>query len=197
MACGVTSLIASRTIRLDERRSDARACSSTAGAGRSRRRGATAGSPSCSPTPAATVIGVDLLGHGEAPKPHDPAAYADLTTRIVDVLPDEPVDAVGFSLGAITLLRLAARRPERFRRIVAAGHRAQRVRARPRAARPRILAGVEGTADPTTTTRPACSASTPPSPATTAVALAAVMRRPDEGPFTPRSWRSSSARCSS
>jgi len=50
------------------------------------------------------VIGVDLLGHGEAPKPHDSAAYADLTDRVVGALPDEPVDAVGFSLGAFTLL---------------------------------------------------------------------------------------------
>ena len=39
------------------------------------------------------VIGVDLLGHGSAPKPHDPAEYADLGTRVLDALPDEPVDA--------------------------------------------------------------------------------------------------------
>ncbi|MEZ5256035.1 MAG: alpha/beta fold hydrolase [Ilumatobacteraceae bacterium] len=68
-----------------------------------------------------TVIGVDLLGHGEAPKPHDPAAYADLTGRILDALPDEPVDAVGFSLGAMTLLRSAMARPGAFRRLVLAG----------------------------------------------------------------------------
>jgi len=67
------------------------------------------------------VIGVDLLGHGEAPKPHDPEAYADLTARVVDALPAEPVDTVGFSLGAVTLLRLAGREPERFRRLVVAG----------------------------------------------------------------------------
>jgi pimeloyl-ACP methyl ester carboxylesterase len=67
------------------------------------------------------VIGVDLLGHGEAPKPHDPAAYDDLTGRIVDALPDHPVDAVGFSLGAITLLRAAVDDPKRFRRLVLAG----------------------------------------------------------------------------
>lgn len=67
------------------------------------------------------VIGVDLLGHGDAPKPHDSAAYADLTERIVDALPDEPVDAIGFSLGAITLLRLAVREPGRFNRLVLAG----------------------------------------------------------------------------
>jgi tRNA A37 threonylcarbamoyladenosine synthetase subunit TsaC/SUA5/YrdC len=45
------------------------------------------------------VIGVDLLGHGSAPKPHDPEAYADLGARVLDAMPDEPVDAVGFSLG--------------------------------------------------------------------------------------------------
>ncbi len=68
------------------------------------------------------VIGVDLLGHGDAPKPHDPAAYADLTARVAEALPaDRPVDAIGFSLGAITLMRLAARQPQRFRRLVLAG----------------------------------------------------------------------------
>lgn len=67
------------------------------------------------------VIGVDLLGHGQAPKPHDPAAYEDLTARIVDALPDHEVDAIGFSLGALTLLRLAIAEPHRFRRLVLAG----------------------------------------------------------------------------
>jgi pimeloyl-ACP methyl ester carboxylesterase len=67
------------------------------------------------------VIGVDLLGHGTAPKPHDPEAYTDLGARILDALPDEPVDAIGFSLGAMTLLRVAIDHPERFHRLVLAG----------------------------------------------------------------------------
>lgn len=67
------------------------------------------------------VIGVDLLGHGSAPKPHDPAEYADLTERVVDALPTEPTAAIGFSLGALTLLRTAIRHPERFDRLVLAG----------------------------------------------------------------------------
>lgn len=67
------------------------------------------------------VVGVDLLGHGTAPKPHDPDAYADLTDRVLDALPVRPVDAIGFSLGAMTLLRLAIARPERFNRLVLAG----------------------------------------------------------------------------
>lgn len=67
------------------------------------------------------VIGVDLLGHGEAPKPTDPAAYADLGERVRDALPDEPVDAIGFSLGAKTLLQVASEEPARFRSLVVAG----------------------------------------------------------------------------
>jgi pimeloyl-ACP methyl ester carboxylesterase len=67
------------------------------------------------------VIGVDLLGHGTAPKPHDPDAYEDLTQRVVAALPDRPVDAIGFSLGAHTLLRTAIADPGRFRRLVLAG----------------------------------------------------------------------------
>ena len=67
------------------------------------------------------VIGVDLLGHGAAPKPHDVEAYSDLGERVVDALPDEPVDAIGFSLGAMTLLHVAAAMPHRFNRLVLAG----------------------------------------------------------------------------
>ncbi len=68
------------------------------------------------------VIGVDLLGHGTAPKPVDTQAYDDLGTRVLDALPpDGVVDAVGFSLGAKTLLQVAADRPERFRSLVVAG----------------------------------------------------------------------------
>jgi len=69
-----------------------------------------------------TVLAPDLLGHGTAPKPHDPAAYADLGAGVVAALPDgEAVDAVGFSLGARTLLGLAADDPGRFRRLVVSG----------------------------------------------------------------------------
>jgi len=67
------------------------------------------------------VIGVDLLGHGRAPKPTDPEAYDDLGVRVRDALPDEPVDAIGFSLGAKTLLQVAAADPSRFRSLIVAG----------------------------------------------------------------------------
>lgn len=68
------------------------------------------------------VIGPDLLGHGRADKPHDPAAYADLEAGVEEQLPpDGAIDAVGFSLGARVLLGIASRRPERFSRIVVGG----------------------------------------------------------------------------
>ena len=68
------------------------------------------------------VIGLDLLGHGTADKPHDPDAYADLTRSIRDVLPtDGQVDAVGFSLGGQLLLKVASEDPERFRKLVVGG----------------------------------------------------------------------------
>ena len=68
-----------------------------------------------------TVIPVDLLGHGKAPKPHDPEAYTNLEDSVSAALPDEPVDGVGFSLGAQLLLRLAAADPKRFGKLVVIG----------------------------------------------------------------------------
>lgn len=68
------------------------------------------------------VIGVDLLGHGTAAKPHDPAAYTDLGDPVTRARAGYPVvDAIGFSLGAIVLLRLAARAPSSFGRLVVMG----------------------------------------------------------------------------
>jgi pimeloyl-ACP methyl ester carboxylesterase len=67
------------------------------------------------------VISVDLPGHGTAPKSHDPEAYADLPGAVTAVLPSQPVDAIGFSLGARLILLAASREPERFGRIVVAG----------------------------------------------------------------------------
>jgi len=69
-----------------------------------------------------SVIGVDLLGHGSAAKPHDPAAYVGLEQSIAAAMPAAgQADAVGFSMGARLLLRLAAASPGRFRRIVLGG----------------------------------------------------------------------------
>jgi pimeloyl-ACP methyl ester carboxylesterase len=70
-----------------------------------------------------TVVGVDLLGHGNQPKPHEPEAYENLPDWLLEELSNNetPLDAVGFSLGALTLLRALISQPERFGKIVLAG----------------------------------------------------------------------------
>jgi pimeloyl-ACP methyl ester carboxylesterase len=68
-----------------------------------------------------STIPVDLLGHGTADKPHDPAAYDQLEALVAAQLPGEPVDAIGFSMGARLILTLAAEDVSRFRKIVVAG----------------------------------------------------------------------------
>ena len=67
------------------------------------------------------VIAPDLLGHGEADKPHDPAAYAEVEQLVAQRLPRRPVDAIGYSAGARILLALASEQPDRFGRIVLGG----------------------------------------------------------------------------
>ena len=129
------------------------------------------------------VIGVDLLGHGTAPKPHEPEAYADLTARIREALPDEPVDAVGFSLGAMTLLRLVAADPSRVRRLVVGGvgRNLFEVDEERSAA---ILAGVEGTGDPEDNIG-RLFGQYATQEGNDRVALAAVLRRPGATHFVP------------
>ncbi|WP_208028895.1 alpha/beta fold hydrolase [Rhabdothermincola sediminis] len=67
------------------------------------------------------VVAPDLLGHGSAPRPQDPAAYDALESTLAAALPPGPLDAVGFSLGARVLLSIASEEPERFQRLVLAG----------------------------------------------------------------------------
>ena len=122
------------------------------------------------------VIGLDLLGHGTAPRPHDPAAYADLTARIRDGLPSGPVDAIGFSLGAMTLLRTACTEPDRFHRLVLAGI-GRNVLEPDDGSGERIAAAVEGRAADDDTAAQAF-AHYAHQPGNDPVALAAVMRRP-------------------
>jgi pimeloyl-ACP methyl ester carboxylesterase len=134
------------------------------------------------------VLGVDLLGHGEAPKPHDPEAYADLTERIVETLPDGPVDAVGFSLGAITLLRLAIDQPHRFQRLVLAGI-GSNIFDRDTSGTEAIVAGLEHVAaggdSSTLDTRVRLFTQYASQPGNDLAALTAVMKRPPAPPITP------------
>lgn len=70
-----------------------------------------------------SVIGFNLLGHGEREKPHEPEAYDQLPEWLLENLPQEHpvVDVVGFSLGALTTLRALIAQPERFGRVIFAG----------------------------------------------------------------------------
>lgn len=67
------------------------------------------------------VIAPDLLGHGEADKPHDPEAYAHVEDHVAQRLPSRPIDAIGYSAGARILLALAVENQSRFERIVLGG----------------------------------------------------------------------------
>ena len=78
------------------------------------------------------VVAVDLLGHGSADKPHDPDAYAEVEALVAAQLPEGPVDAIGFSMGARVLLTIAADQPDRFDHLVVAGVGANLFRDDPR-----------------------------------------------------------------
>ena len=68
------------------------------------------------------LVPVDLLGHGTAPRPTDPAAYAEeLDDLVLRALPDVALDAVGFSAGAAVLLHLAVDHPGHFGRLALLG----------------------------------------------------------------------------
>jgi pimeloyl-ACP methyl ester carboxylesterase len=65
------------------------------------------------------VVAIDLPGHGESDRPHDPAAYsigrfANVVLGITEHLKIKKPDLVGFSLGARVTLELLERRPDRY-----------------------------------------------------------------------------------
>ena len=93
------------------------------------------------------AVPVDLPGHGTTPGWTDPERYDGLEDWLAEQLPEGPVAAVGFSLGARLLLSVASAHPERFERLVVAGvganlftHDADRAR--------RIASAIDGVEDP-------------------------------------------------
>jgi pimeloyl-ACP methyl ester carboxylesterase len=92
------------------------------------------------------TLPIDLLGHGTADKPHDPAAYDQMEALVAAQLPAGPVDAIGFSLGARVLLTLASEQPERFGRLVLTGVGANLLRTETSDV---VLRAIEGDGDPT------------------------------------------------
>jgi pimeloyl-ACP methyl ester carboxylesterase len=135
------------------------------------------------------VLGVDLLGHGTADKPHEPEAYAHLDTWLLDHLPhDRPVDIVSFSLGALTTLSALVAQPERFRKVILAGigdgvfHEADPSRTE------RIIAGMEGRA-PEEDTFAALFRQYGHTRGNDVNALIAVLKRPRQSPISKESLR--------
>jgi len=130
-----------------------------------------------------SVIGVDLLGHGEAEKPHDPAAYAHLDRWLLDRLAGEApvVDAVGFSLGAMTVLGALVAEPSRFGRVVLAGIGNGMLEERDADESKKIVAALEGTGDPSDTSAQVF-ANYANAPGKDKEALTAIMKRPRSAP---------------
>ena len=91
------------------------------------------------------VIAWDLPGHGAAEKHHEPEAYAGMEEMLVERLPEGQVDGVGFSMGARTLLCMAAIAPDRFGKLVVAGV-GRNLFERDEAQAERIAKGVQGEA---------------------------------------------------
>ena len=129
------------------------------------------------------VVGITLLGHGDQDKPHDPDAYSDLPQWFLENLPsDTPqVDAVGFSLGALTLLRAFIAEPHRFRRIVLAGIGDGVFEKSAPNANKRIIDALEGRA-PEDDTFARMFAHYGNQPGNDITALAAIMKRPPSEP---------------
>ena len=127
------------------------------------------------------IIGIDLLGHGQADKPHEPAAYDEMEALVLAQLPEHPVDAIGFSLGARTLLVLASAHPERFNRLIVAGVGANLVRHDDSAG---LLA--DSLVDPAAAATPVAQyfRSLAEQPGNDPQALAACLRRPNATPIT-------------
>lgn len=72
------------------------------------------------------VLALDVRGHGESEKPHDPAAYDPAVTagdvvRLLDHLSIPEADLVGYSMGARLSMHLLVDHPDRFGAVVLAG----------------------------------------------------------------------------
>lgn len=131
-----------------------------------------------------TVVGVDLLGHGTSPAPHDPEAYADLPGWLLEAIADQPrpVDAAGFSLGAMTLLGALVRDPSRFGKVLLSGIGDGLFAERDPAENSRIVDALEGRA-PETDTGALVFARYADAPGKDKVALTAIMKRPPSPPL--------------
>ncbi|MGA0863851.1 MAG: alpha/beta fold hydrolase [Ilumatobacteraceae bacterium] len=132
------------------------------------------------------VIGLDLLGHGASPTPHEPQAYADMSGWLLDAIVDEPrpIDAAGFSLGALTLLGALVREPDRFGSVLLSGIGNGVFDERDPAESSRIVDALEGRASETDTGA-LVFARYADAPGKDKAALTAIMKRPPSPPLDP------------
>jgi pimeloyl-ACP methyl ester carboxylesterase len=129
-------------------------------------------------------IGLDLLGHGDQDKPHNPEAYAELPAWLLAHLPEEPVvDAIGFSLGALTILSALIAAPHRFGKVVLAGIGDGVFTVSAPNGTKRIIDALEGRA-PEDDTFARMFAHYGNSPGNDLLALTAIMKRPPSVPVT-------------
>ena len=68
-----------------------------------------------------SVLVLDIPGHGKEIDNCEDATFEKTLDLIEKQLPNDEIDAVGFSLGARLLLNIAARKPTKFRKLVVAG----------------------------------------------------------------------------
>lgn len=68
-----------------------------------------------------SVLEIDLPGHGSGSSSYKAEDYKDLAALVEKQLPEAPLVALGFSLGAKVLLELCVRHPTRFQRVVLGG----------------------------------------------------------------------------
>ena len=142
-----------------------------------------------------SVVAYDLPGHGTARKSHDPHDYSDMAGDLLahvatlraggsNAAGEMPrVDAVGFSLGAITLLRALVREPNSFGTVMLAGIGDGVFHPHDPARSDRILSGLEGRAEPGDVTA-RIFGKIGSEAHNDKLALAAVLRRPREEPFS-------------
>lgn len=68
--------------------------------------------------PSHRVIAIDVRGHGESDKPHDPAMYGDrLWMDVIELMDHLAIDRAhvhGYSMGGMITTQLLAHHPERF-----------------------------------------------------------------------------------
>jgi len=72
------------------------------------------------------VVAMDLRGHGDSDKPHDPAAYdhklmANDVVSVIRETGDKPVSLMGYSMGGFLSMRVLLEHPELLRKVVIGG----------------------------------------------------------------------------